>query len=51
MSESEVRQLIASYDGVTPDDRSTSKLAIYSIKGQVMAVVHPGSQPVSIGLR
>lgn len=51
MSESEVRQLIASYDGVVLDDRSTPELAIYSIKGQVMAVVHPESQPVSIGLR
>ena len=51
MSESEVRQLITGYDGVVLDDRSAPELAIYSIKGQVMAVVHPGSQPVSIGLR
>ena len=51
MSESEVRQLITGYDGVVLDDRSTPELAIYSIKGQVMAVVHPESQPVSIGLR
>ena len=51
MSESEVRQLIAGYDGVVLDDRSTPELAIYSIKGEVMAVVHPESQPVSIGLR
>lgn len=51
MSESEVRQLIAGYDGVVLDNRSTPELAIYSIKGQVMAVVHPESQPVSIGLR
>lgn len=51
MGESEVRQLITGYDGVVLDDRSTPELAIYSIKGQVMAVVHPGSQPVSIGLR
>ena len=51
MSESEVRQLIAGYDGVVLDDRSTPELAIYSVKGQVMAVVHPESQPVSIGLR
>lgn len=51
MSENEVRQLITGYDGVVLDDRSTPELAIYSIKGQVMAVVHPGSQPVSIGLR
>ena len=41
MSESEVRQLITGYDGVVLDDRSTPELAIYSIKGQVMAVVHP----------
>ena len=51
MNESEVRRLIAGYDGVVLDDRSTPELAIYSIKGQVMAVVHPESQPVSIGLR
>lgn len=51
MSESEVRQLITGYDGVVLDDRSTPELAIYSIKGQIMAVVHPESQPVSIGLR
>ena len=51
MTEAEVKELIANYDGVAVDDRSTDELTIYSIDGEVMAAVKNGATPVNLTLR
>ncbi|MDO4271599.1 MAG: MmcQ/YjbR family DNA-binding protein [Candidatus Saccharibacteria bacterium] len=51
MTEDDVRYLIASFDGVTVDGRSDEANTIYSIDGEIVAVVKNGSNPLQLSLR
>ena len=51
MTEAEIKQLLLSYDGVELDERSDDELSIYSLDGQIVAVVKNGANPVCVSLR
>lgn len=52
MDEATICQLITSYDGVVRDSQhSTDELTVYSIDGEIMAAVKPGSNPINLSLR
>lgn len=51
MTEAEIKRLLLSYDGVEVDERSTDDLTIYSLGGQIVAVLKNGTNPVCLSLR
>ena len=50
MTEAEIKRLLLSYDEVEVDERSTD-LTIYSLSGQIVAVLKHGANPVCLSLR
>lgn len=51
MTEAEIKRLLLSYDGVEIDERSTDELTIYSLGGQIVAVLKNDANPVCLSLR
>ena len=51
MTEAEIKRLLLSYDGVEMDERSTDELTIYSLDGQIVAVLKNDANPVRLSLR
>lgn len=51
MTEYDVRCLIASFDGIAVDSRSDEVNTIYSIDGEIVAVVKNDSDPLQLILR
>lgn len=51
MTEAEIKRLLLSYDGIGVDERSTDELTIYSLGGQIVAVLKNGANPVYLSLR
>lgn len=51
LTERAIRDQILSYDGVMIDDRSTKELTIFSLNGEIVAVLKNGSRPISLSLR
>ena len=51
MTEAEIKRLLLSYDGVEMDERSTDELTIYSLGGQIVAVLKNDANPVCLSLR
>lgn len=51
MTEQQLKNLISSCNNIQLDDRSSEQVGIYSMGGEIMAVVKNGSQPVQVSLR
>lgn len=51
MTEADIRQQLLSYDGVVVDERSNDELTVFSLNGEIVAVIKNGAKPVNVSVR